>query len=361
MTAAVKVKGGAEQETSGKSGLRRLKPAEVLFNDGEAADSLFIIQKGQIRLFKPKGKGFVEIAVLRAGEVLGEMAYFDNNSAGGGKRSCSAAALVPSEAIEISFNAFAKTMAGLNPWFKTIINTLAERLRKTNSRVRELESNQVSSYGSKKGYTFLRNADVVKILSIVFLTVKSHGEDKEGLNLVHKNTLRFYTNDVFNLQEVQVEEMLSILENLGHMEVMADKNGHPKIMAFKNLPHLRSLLVFFNSQRTVADEKKLDISFKGEMFLSKILEALTEEADKGIAVAEVKLDPIIEEFKRMAITMTIDDLESAQKAKLVGDIIIDDGVMTTTIQIADLRSQFPSIQLLNAIKKVNEARDGKKY
>ena len=48
-----------------KSGLRELKPGEILFNDSEPADSLFIIQKGQIRLFKPKGKGFIEIGVLR--------------------------------------------------------------------------------------------------------------------------------------------------------------------------------------------------------------------------------------------------------------------------------------------------------
>ncbi|MEX1098805.1 MAG: cyclic nucleotide-binding domain-containing protein, partial [Bacteriovoracaceae bacterium] len=119
----------ATQEQSPKSGLRRLKPGETLFNDGEKANSLYIIQNGQLRLFKPKGKGFIEIAVLRAGEVIGEMAYFDDD--GGGKRSCSASAMVSSDVIEISFTAFAKTMSGLNPWFKTIINTLANRLRST--------------------------------------------------------------------------------------------------------------------------------------------------------------------------------------------------------------------------------------
>ena len=64
-------------ETSAKSGIKQLKPGDVLFNDGDNAVSLFIIQKGQIRLYKPKGKGFIEIGVLRAGEVIGEMAYFD--------------------------------------------------------------------------------------------------------------------------------------------------------------------------------------------------------------------------------------------------------------------------------------------
>ena len=139
-----------------KSGIRNLKPGEILFNEGEVADSLFIIQKGQVRLFKPKGKGFVELAVLRSGEVIGEMAYFDEDGSGR-KRSCSASAITPVEIIEVSFVAFGKTMQSLNPWFKTIITTLVTRLRKTNTRIRELEDNQASvSYGGKhSGYEFM--------------------------------------------------------------------------------------------------------------------------------------------------------------------------------------------------------------
>ena len=80
------------ENTQTKSGIRQLKAGEALFHDGDVADSLFIIQKGQLRLFKPKGKGFIELAVLRSGEVIGEMAYFDDDGSGK-KRSCSAAAI----------------------------------------------------------------------------------------------------------------------------------------------------------------------------------------------------------------------------------------------------------------------------
>ena len=76
-----------KKKVAKKSGLRRLKPGEVLFNEKEAADSLFIIQEGQIRLYLHKGKGYVEIGILRAGEVIGEMGYFDEKNP---RRSCSA-------------------------------------------------------------------------------------------------------------------------------------------------------------------------------------------------------------------------------------------------------------------------------
>ena len=125
-----------------KSGLKKLAAGEILFKDGEKASSLYIIQRGQIRLFKPKGMGYVEIAVLRSGEVLGEMAFF--NTEKGNTRSCSAEAMISSEVVEVSFAAFARAIEELNPWFKVVFNTMADRLRKANTRVKSLESNNVS-------------------------------------------------------------------------------------------------------------------------------------------------------------------------------------------------------------------------
>ena len=67
-------------EKKAKSGLKTYRPGEIIFREKEFSESLYIIQKGQVRLFTAKGKGFVEIGILRSGEVIGEMAYFDEKS-----------------------------------------------------------------------------------------------------------------------------------------------------------------------------------------------------------------------------------------------------------------------------------------
>lgn len=169
----------AAAQTNKKSGMRTFKQGETIFKKDEPADSLFIIQKGQIRLFLPKGRGFVELAILRTGEVIGEMGYFDEKAT---RRSCSAEALTTVEVIEISYLAFGKTMEGLNPWFKTIINTLADRLRKTNDKVKQLESNSVGlSSGDKVGsYTFFNNSDILKLISLTYMCFKTHGTKGES-------------------------------------------------------------------------------------------------------------------------------------------------------------------------------------
>ena len=205
-----------------KSGLKTYKPGEILFNENDAAESLYIIQRGQIRLFRPKGRGFVEIGVLRAGEVIGEMAFFDQKAR---RRSCSASAMVTTDMVEISFVAFAKTMEGLNPWFKTIINTLADRLRKTNERVKELESNSIGygKGGKVADYKFFQNNDIIRALSLIYMALKTHGEELDGVVNLHMNILKFYASDIFNLQDVKFEEFFLLLKDKATLNLRKTK------------------------------------------------------------------------------------------------------------------------------------------
>lgn len=352
---------GGQNAAAGKSGLVVLNQSDVLFNEGDAASSLYIIQKGQIRLYLPKGKGFIEIGVLRAGEVIGEMAYFAIEEKEK-KRSCSAQAIVRTEIIEISFIAFNKTMSNLNPWFKTIVNTLASRLRKTNAKVKELETNSVSAgYGSGSvGYKFFRNVDVVKVLSMIFLVVKSHGESTPNGFDVNKKTLDLYAFDIYNIQESKFEELISTLQSLGYMDIVKDKNNLPNVYRFFNLDLIKQLFTFYNVQRNTADEKKLKISSKCEIFLGQILGQF-QKSNIQTPKAEANLTTIIEAFKTQNVKMDVDDLQEARDAGFVGDVIVgDNNNLLCEVNQDSLKSVFPSIRLMNAIQKVNEVKQNVK-
>jgi CRP/FNR family cyclic AMP-dependent transcriptional regulator len=351
----------AAQAKAGKSGLQVLNAGEVLFNEGDSASSLYIIQKGQLRLYKPKGRGYIELAVLRAGEVLGEMAYFAVE-ANEKRRSCSAQAIIRTEIIEISFNAFDKTMSNLNPWFKTIVNTLASRLRKTNAKVKELEVNSVSQgYGSSGlGYKFFRNIDVVKILSMIFLVTKSHGEQTPYGTDINKSTITYYGFDIYNLQEAKFEELLSVLKELGVMDFIKDKNNAPNIYRFFNLDIIRKLMNFYNTQRNLVEEKKLKIGTKCEIFLGQILQQIqSKNPPPEQTKFEANLTSIMEAFKSSNVRIEIDDLEEARVAKLVGDVIVGaSNNLSCEVNYELLSSVYPGIRLTNAISKVNDLKAG---
>lgn len=340
------------------SGLRRLKPSEILFNDGEKANSLYIIQKGQLRLYKPKGKGFIEIAVLRAGEVIGEMAYFDQT--GGGKRSCAAMAMVSSEVIEISFTAFAKTMSGLNPWFKTIINTLADRLRSTNARVKELESNSASvNYGTGKhtGYEFFKANDIIKILGMLFLVYKSHGEAHAQGSALHKKTLDLYSHEIFGIIESKMDEMLIILEDLGLLKRDNDKDGHPNILVVKNLDALRSYFIFYNTEKYLTEDKKLKISKKSQTFLENIWKKLANNPNTDGALTLVEVGDLLEYWKAQKQNITIETISDAREHGIVGEAIIGDGnKLSLEVNYLKLNKLLPNIQFMNRILVSNEQK-----
>jgi CRP/FNR family cyclic AMP-dependent transcriptional regulator len=338
-----------------KSGIRQFKPGDVLFHENDPAESLYIIQSGQIRLYRPKGRGYVDLAILRSGEVIGEMAYFDEKAS---RRSCSAAAIVTTEVIEISFKAFAKTMSGLNPWFKTIINTLADRLRKTNEKVKALESNSVGfGAGGKVGdYVFFHSADIVKMLSTMYLVFKTHAEPKDGHVELHENKLKFYLLDVYNVNEVKWEEFKQLLRNEAMMEVGLDEDKLPKMLKIKNIDSFRAMLVFFNTQRVTEDSKKLVISDKCQTFLKTILDQFVA---KGVVeeIAEADLSTIIDGYKEKNIPISDEDLIDAITAGICDDILVGGGnKLTTTVNYAKLKKLYPCIKMMNAVKKINESK-----
>lgn len=349
----------ASEMVNKRSGLKIYEQGHVLFNEGDVADSLFIIQKGQVRLYRPKGKGFVEIAVLRAGEVIGEMAYFDEQSR---TRSCSAAAIVHTEVIEISFKAFEKTIQGLNPWFKTIIITLANRLRKSNERVKALEGNSVlyGKDGKIPEYKFLQTVDVVKILSAIYLVFKAAGEVKEGKNTLHISKLRFYALDIFNIQEVKFEEFIQLMKDENLLETGMDADNLPKVLIIPSVELLKNILTFFSGQRTTADEKKLIISNKCERLLKRIYDQLIEKKAQGERVV-ADLSVVLDDFKMRNIPISIEDLDDALKAGLVEEVVVrENNKLTTEVHFTRLKTLFPFIQLNNALTRFNEGKQ-KKY
>lgn len=351
----------AQSAKQSKSGIVQFKAGEVLFNQNDPADSLYIIQKGQIRLYIPKGQGFVEIAILRAGEVIGEMAYFDDR---GSRRSCSAAAIVPTDVVRVTFNAFDKTMKGLNPWFKTIVNTLAERLRKTNDRVKALETNSVGfGKGGKVGeYVFFHTADVLRILAGIYLASKVHAQrGEDGAHRINISSIRYYLFDIFGVAEIKFEEMIELLKREKLIVMEADPNAEMKVVKIPNLESLRNIVSFVNSEKVKEDEKKMKTSKRCNLILSRLLRQLSAS---GVTEGRVQANfsAVISELKEGEAIVNPEDLKPAIQACLVEDVLVDDqGNMTTFVNIDLLKKALPGLIFQVAWQSLNDEKSGNSY
>ena len=118
------------------------RPGQCLFKEGEPSGSMYLIQKGTVGIRKMKGTEHVEIARVHANEVIGELSFFDRLP-----RSASAVALSEVEALEIQFEALDKVYINVPDSMKTIIASVADRLRKANDQIQKLQKETVTEDG----------------------------------------------------------------------------------------------------------------------------------------------------------------------------------------------------------------------
>lgn len=317
---------------------------EILFKEGDVASSLFILKKGQLRLYKEKGNGFVDLAVLRAGEVLGEMSYFDSEST---RRNCSAVAMTELEFIEVSFDKFSKVIENLNPWFKTIIKTLVERLSKANQRIKSLEATASVDYSDGNMNT-VRPIDLAKCLSTIFLCFKGHGNHIGDKYTVNKETLKLYATDVYNINETKLEQVLVALGDFNLLTTITE--GEKELLLTEKLIEIKSLFISFNTERHLLDEKKVSVSKRCLHFLNEIYK-LTQFDQDNDEFSYVSINSIMQKFKQDEISISLEDLNDAEKIGIVKPVLVDSGEYSLPVNKMALHKHIYFLRLKNYFSK----------
>ena len=111
---------------------KKLQQDEVLFDEGEKGDAMYLIREGKIKITKGKGEDEKVLAVLKEGDFFGEMAIID-----GSPRSAGAIAASVVSLLVIDKETF-KSKIKENPLVEYVLETLSHRLRTTNEQIRLL-------------------------------------------------------------------------------------------------------------------------------------------------------------------------------------------------------------------------------
>ncbi|MEO0136448.1 MAG: Crp/Fnr family transcriptional regulator [candidate division WOR-3 bacterium] len=111
---------------------KTLNPGEVLFNEGDKGDVMYLIKEGQIKITKGKGPDERVLAVLKEGDFFGEMAIID-----GSPRSATATAITKTSLLIIDKETF-RAKIRENPLIEYILETLTKRLRNADEQIKLL-------------------------------------------------------------------------------------------------------------------------------------------------------------------------------------------------------------------------------
>lgn len=105
--------------------IKFLAPGETLIKEGDKADFVYFVKKGQLVAYKADQ----ELGKIEFGEFVGEMAYID-----GKPRSASVKAITDCELIEVAVGTFDSVLFKRPAWSKALMMTLSKRVKAANEQ-----------------------------------------------------------------------------------------------------------------------------------------------------------------------------------------------------------------------------------
>jgi GAF domain-containing protein len=109
---------------------------EIIFNEGEKGESMYVIQEGKVMILKKTPTETLTIATLESGDIFGEMSLFDKLP-----RSATATACGEARVLSIDKKKLFSTISRDPTLVFKILETMSQRIRKLNENLCELKKN----------------------------------------------------------------------------------------------------------------------------------------------------------------------------------------------------------------------------
>jgi hypothetical protein len=127
-----KQKGIQEILHTSETPVRRVEFEEILIQQGDLGDEMYIVKSGQFSVFRTVADKKIVLWTAKEGDVIGEMALIS-----GQVRQASVQADRPGEVYVIGIQAFRKNAYHIPRWFMTIVEGLVTRIQDTNEKLDE--------------------------------------------------------------------------------------------------------------------------------------------------------------------------------------------------------------------------------
>ena len=124
---------------------QKYSDSQIIFREGDPSSSAFVILSGQVELLKNAPNGMIRLAMLSAGEIIGEMGIVDKSA-----RSATARAVGPVSLDIIEREGFLASLKEQPDVALTVIGNLAERLRNSNEMAIQPKATNVTKAPAAK-------------------------------------------------------------------------------------------------------------------------------------------------------------------------------------------------------------------
>lgn len=323
-------------------GVRQLEKGEVLFRENDESDAMYVIKKGRIAITKTKGSGEIVLAELGPGEMLGEMAFFDNRP-----RSAGAKAMEKADVIALPFESLYAQFKTFPEWLKAMVKTINSHLREANQRIKNLERI------SREDEEFFPDHLITRLTAIISLIgFKAGQQTDEGL-VVPSGLLRNYCIQIFQQPTNKLNKMMEIYKGLGYMDLIDMGEGQIKTI-IKDHDTLTTFVDWYNKWLFEKEDKRIHVAEKELSIIKGLLFYANKDRDESQEEVTVNLTQIQNDsMKDLNYVISVNDADILAEKGLVNEKVSGEGgVITMTFKYNDLSEIYPYWQIIYALKKV---------
>lgn len=334
--------------------LKKMLKGEQLFREGEMSNAMYLIRTGMIRIYKKKGDSQIEIDTLRAGQIIGEMAFLDGNA-----RSASAEAIIDTELVEISQTVYQQTMAGIPDWLKVLLKAIVARLRSTTTRLKNLEmaSTQVDyNDGSKRVFVFLSTHDALKIATAFLLVGSRNTEQTPKGARIPMTLVERYTNQIMGIPIAKTTSFAEVLKDANILEINNNE------VFLKDIITIEQFIQYLADENLLEPTKRHDISVKGFLAMSLIARHLTKyPKDPATKLSQVNIAEVrkIENGNAGKEIFRLDDFQELVKQGYASNLnVISAEQQVSMIQPESFLLSLKMQRIIKHIEALNEQKQG---
>ncbi len=322
--------------------VKELKKGDLLFREGDVSDAMYVIKKGRIAITKTKGSGEIELAELGAGEMLGEMAFFDNKP-----RSAGARAKQDSVIIALPFTALYAQFKTFPEWLKAMVKNVNGKLRDANAKIKNLERETAQET------TAFQPHMITRLCAIIALITYKAGEKEGEAMVIPYYMLRNYCIQIFQAPTTKLDLMMDALQGFQIMKVEELEQGRKKVTVYKH-EFLGKFVDWYNEYLFKDESKRVTITEK-ELPALKALAFYGGKAtpnDKGEVVVSLT-DIQNNSMKDLGSLINVNATDSLAEKGLVQEKQSGEGgVLTQKFVLKDINVILPYWELVFALLKV---------
>jgi CRP/FNR family transcriptional regulator, cyclic AMP receptor protein len=322
--------------------LKDLKKGDTVFREGDASDAMYVIKKGKVAITKAKGSSEVELAELGPGEMLGEMAFFDNKP-----RSAGAKAKTDAVLIKLPFSSLYAQFKTFPEWLKAMVKNVNGKLRDANARIKNLEQATAAETNMFTPHMITRICAVIALIGY-----KSGEKEGDGLVLPYW-TLRNYTIQIFGAPTSKLDRMLEALQGFGITKVEDLGEGKKRITLLKH-ELLAKFVDWYNEYLFKDESKRVTITPKEFPVLKAIVfygrkQTPNEKGEVVVNLTEMQNNSM----KDLSYLVGVNDSDTLAEKGLINEKQSGDGgILTTKFVFKDVEAILPYWELVFGLTSI---------